>query len=328
MKKFAKSFLAIGLGICLASTSFANLNINSSTNSVVATYTGGNVVLLSDIRPYLKGGANGEYSNEAIKSAVKSYVVNQLKNEWSKKAKSAVSVSESEIENILYSEAARNGLTYADFVRALAYQGYSINQVKAQIRNNLYQEKMNQYLSQNVQTQIDRDAIQFEGYKNYQIALAKGKLAKVDAYDVSYILVKTTPLFDNAQAKKKALDIAKQINSKGLSFSQAAKEYSDDIISAANGGKIGTTDSISNDEERFAIEQAVARMKTGQVSQPIQLPHQGWAIIKYDGKVKVDATLNDYINAAYQNTIASKYSQGATLEQFLLNSVIINYNFD
>ncbi|RIY33415.1 hypothetical protein CKF54_02925 [Psittacicella hinzii] len=326
MKKFAKSILALGLGLSLISPSLASLDVSNNSNSVVATYNG-QTVLVSDIRPYLKGGKDGVYSDDAVKSAVKSFIVAKLKQEWTAKAKASVTVTDAEVENVLYSEAAKNGMTYTDFIRALAYQGYSLPQVKAQIRNGLYQQKMNQYLSQNVQTNIDRDAIQFEGYKNYQIALAQNNLAQVDTYNVSYILIKTTPLFSSEQAKAKTLDIYRKINNKTISFGKAAEEYSDDLISAANDGLLGNIENISNDQVRYAVGQTVERMKVGQVSSPVKLGSD-WAIIKYNEKVKVPATLNDYIEAAYQQTIRSKFNANTTLEQFLLNSVVINYVFE
>ncbi|RIY33080.1 hypothetical protein CJP74_02845 [Psittacicella melopsittaci] len=326
MKKFAKSILAFSLGLSLVGTSFASLDVSNNSNSVVATYNG-QAVLVSDIRPYLKGSNNGVYSDEAVKNAVKAYVVTQLKTEWEAKARASISVTEAEIDNVLYSEAARNGLTYSDFVRALAYQGYSLQQVRSQIRNGLYQQKMNEFLSQNVQTQIDRDAIQFEGYKNYQIALAENNLAQVDTYNVSYIFIQTTPLFSSEQAKAKALDIYRQINRNQITFAKAAQEYSDDIISAANDGLLGNVDTIKNDQERYVISQTVDRMKVGQISAPVDLG-TGWAIIKYNAKEKIDATLNDYVEAAFQQTLRSRYNSNTTLEQFLLNSVVINYVFE
>ncbi|RIY32364.1 peptidylprolyl isomerase [Psittacicella gerlachiana] len=326
MKKFAKSILAFSLGLSLIAPSFASFDLSNNSNSVVATYNG-QVVLASDIKPYLKGGQNNVYSDDAVKNAVRSYIVSKLKQEWTAKAKASVNVTQAEIDNVLYAEAARNGLTYSDFIRALAYQGYSLQQVRAQIREGLYQQKLNEYLSKNVQTNIDRDAIQFEGYKNYQIALAENNLAQVNTYNVSYIFIKTTPLFTSEQAKAKAQNIYKQITSKLITFDQAAEQYSDDVITAANNGLIGNIDNIKDNRERYLMTQAVDKMKVGQISAPINL-ESGWAIIRYNADVKVPATLDDYIEAAFQQTLKSKYNANTTLEQFLLNSVVINYVFE
>lgn len=328
MKKFAKSILAFSLGLSLIAPSFASVDVNSNQNFVVATYTGNNVVLLSDIRHLLKGSKDGVYSDVQVKKAVDSYIISKLKADWTQKAKSSVRVTETEVEDILYEEAARNGMTLSAFTQALAYQGYSLGQLKAQIRNSLYQAKMNKYLAENVQSQIDRDAIQFEGYKNYQIDLAEGKLAKVKAYNVSYILVQVTPMLNASQARAKIQNIAKRIKNNEITFADAAKEYSDDIISAADGGNLGSTANLQNEQEKFVLENTASKLKVGQISAPVQIPGKGYALVSYNEPTTVDASLNDYIDAAYKKNIASRYNANTTLEQFLLNSVVIKYKFE
>lgn len=326
MSKFKKSLLALGLGVTLCFLASVNFNVASASVSekVVASYDH-NLVLLSDIKPYLPKGSNVNNPTKAeIKKATEAYVVSKLKTSWEAKAKKEVTVSDSDVENILYSEAAKNGLTFTDFTRALAYQGININALRAKIKQSLLTQKMHAYLSENVKTQLDKESIELAGYKAYQKAKESNTLVKTPVKEISYIVLKSNPLVSEDQTKNKILSIKKKIDTNAESFADAAYKYSDDLISAANYGKFGLlTDLPPNQIEAFSRE--VNNLKVGQISKAFSVPGLGWVIAKVDGVEKVEAGVNYYINQEYQRVIKEKYS-GNTLETFLLNSVIIHYN--
>lgn len=182
---------------------------------------------------------------------------------------------------------------------------------------------MHAFLTQNVEAKIDHASIEMQGYKNYQQAKKEGKLKSVDTKDVSYILIKTSPVVSSAEAKAKAEQISKELSSNKISFSEAARQYSDDIVSAANNGYLGQVAKLPDDQARV-MQTALQKLKPGQVTKPIYLPNLGWAVVRYDKNSHVEADVSYYINEVFKEKISTDYAAN-TLDQFLLNSVKINY---
>ncbi|MHA3892774.1 SurA N-terminal domain-containing protein [Acinetobacter sp. GXMZU3951] len=82
---------------------------------------------------------------------------------------------------------------------------------------------------------------------------------------VKHILI-TTDARSDAEAKKLADAVAAKIKA-GMSFADAAKQYSDDTASKANGGVVAVYDKgVFGD----AFDTAVAGLKSGQVSAPVK----------------------------------------------------------
>jgi len=91
----------------------------------------------------------------------------------------------------------------------------------------------------------------------------------------SHILIKTSDSVSDEQAKATADDLLQRIN-KGESFSQLAKEFSEDAGSAALGGDL---DYFAKGLMVPSFEEAAFAMKTGEVSEPVKSPY-GYHIIK------------------------------------------------
>lgn len=316
MKKLTSTILAFM--VFAGAASAASYDFTNS-NSVVATYND-NVVLLSDIKPYL--GNNKSPSSAQVHKAVDAYVLRKLRAEWEAKTKAAVRVSESEIDDIVYNEAAKHGLSYSDFVSALQAHGMTIERYRGQIRQALTQARSQEFLSRNVQAAVDREKIEFEGYKKFQIDKANGKLQRLPTFKYSEIVFAVTPLVSDAQAKANAEKVYRDLAAKKLTFAQAAKEYSVNVLTAAEGGYAGTTNLIA-DQSRGVVEATVSKLKQGQFSRPVRTS-AGYAIYKYDGKDTYEADLNWYLNAEYQRTLQDKYRVNS-LDQFLMNSVVLKY---
>ena len=93
---------------------------------------------------------------------------------------------------------------------------------------------------------------------------------------ISHILISA----DSANAEQKANEVASMAKS-GKNFSELAKEYSDDSLTANKGGDLG---SFKKGDLIEPLEQAVERTPEGKVSDPVLSP-AGYHIIKVDKRI-------------------------------------------
>ncbi|MSR88185.1 MAG: tetratricopeptide repeat protein [Candidatus Margulisbacteria bacterium] len=83
---------------------------------------------------------------------------------------------------------------------------------------------------------------------------------------VRHLIVRVTSPTMDATAKAKALDITQKIT-KGLSFQEAARFYSDDLSTKASGGDLGW---VAGGSTEISLDNVLFSLKNGQVSEPIQ----------------------------------------------------------
>jgi peptidyl-prolyl cis-trans isomerase SurA len=93
-----------------------------------------------------------------------------------------------------------------------------------------------------------------------------------------HILIKTSKIVDDAQAREKLESLRQRIEH-GESFAELAKRYSEDA-SAPQGGDLGW---LSPGDTVPAFEQAMDALKDGQVSEPVKTPF-GWHLIQVEGR--------------------------------------------
>ena len=105
----------------------------------------------------------------------------------------------------------------------------------------------------------------------------------VTEYEASHILVKTSELVSNEQAKKKAEDIRRRVVG-GADFAVVAKESSDDTTTAALGGDLGW---FAADAYGAKVGEVVRALKPGEVSQPFETD-VGWHIMKLADTREID----------------------------------------
>ncbi len=122
---------------------------------------------------------------------------------------------------------------------------------------------------------------------------------------VRHILIAPDAITTSAQAKQQLLSIREQIST-GKSFAKLAKEYSDDTVSAANGGELGW---VSDDEMVAPFRRAMDRLKIGQLSQPVHTQF-GWHLIEVQARRKKEDT-NAYRRAQVKKLIYQrKFEEG------------------
>ena len=288
MKKFIlKSFLWATLG-CVAFTSMAQAG-----ERVVATVDG-IPILESQVRANM--GKKGDRQS-ALDKIIDDLLVQKAIQE------SGVKIDPREIDRVVEDTAARNGLTYGQFLDALDYQGISLNTFRQQIANQMMMGAVrNKAINESVA--VTREEVVALGQKMLDEAKLQGTAQKVTSkeYEVRHILLKLNPMLNDAQAKAELTKIRSDILAGKISFSDAALKYSKDYLSGANGGSLGYAF-----PETYAPQfaQTVVQSKQGVISAPFKTEF-GWHILEVTGMRDGDLTAEAYAQKAYEHLVNSQ----------------------
>lgn len=125
----------------------------------------------------------------------------------------------------------------------------------------------------------------------------KGDREEIVQSEVRHILIASTTAVAKSQAAKKLSDIRKRILA-GEDFSQLARIYSDDSVSAANGGNLGW---VSSGEMVPEFEETFQQLPLGEISQPISTQY-GVHIIEVLNRRKKNIT-DQLIRARAENIL-------------------------
>jgi peptidyl-prolyl cis-trans isomerase SurA len=216
-------------------------------------------------------GATRQQISEQHKDLLRSLIDQQL---WLSKAKELDINGETELVKRLNEIRKQYNLeTIEDLEKAAKEQGYSFEDFKANIRNQIItQEVMREEVGRRVQITPG----EVERYFNEH----KQDYAKPESVQLSEILVSTGPDPDDqakiAAGKAKADDLEAKLHAGG-DFSQLAKSFSDGTT-AADGGAFGN---FHRGELAKVFEDATFSLKGGQYTDPIRTK-QGFVIFKVD----------------------------------------------
>lgn len=287
MKKLGlKSLFITLLGV------FAFSSIQAAER-VVATVNG-MPILESQVRSVM--GKKGNYQT-ALDKVIDDILVQKAIKE------SGVKVNPREIDRIVEDIAARNGLTYGQFLDALDYQGISLKAFRQQIANQMMMSGVRNHAISN-SIQVTREEVDALGEKMLNEAKASGTEKKVTGkeYEVRHILLKLTPLLNDAQAKAELNQIRADILSGKTTFADAALKYSKDYLSGANGGSLGYAF-----PEAYVgpFAKAIQTTKPGVISAPFKSEF-GWHILEVTGTRDGDRTEDAYRQKAYEKIVNSQ----------------------
>jgi peptidyl-prolyl cis-trans isomerase SurA len=124
-------------------------------------------------------------------------------------------------------------------------------------------------------------------------------------YNLKHILIKTSPILSDAQAKKMLIDFTKQARQSPKSFGELALKYSEDPLSASKHGDLGWHDLKKFDSN---FEAAALTLTKGKISEPVQSVH-GWHIIKLIDTRKYHGSLNYRQEKARQMIFQRKFHE-------------------
>ncbi|TCP95232.1 periplasmic chaperone for outer membrane proteins SurA [Cricetibacter osteomyelitidis] len=282
-----KSALLAILGLAVATVSIA-------AERVVATVNG-DPVLESQVQSALGKKANNEANRRAATDQVIDNILVQqaIKN-------SGVKITAAQVERAIENIAAQNGITYGQLLDAIEYQGMNINQYRQQIAHQMLMAAVQQ---QNFGKNVDvtREQVESLGNQMFNQAKESGKLQEVTAteYNVRHILLKTNPLLNDNKAKAELSKIRSDIISGKITFADAAKNYSKDYLSGANGGSLGYA--LPN-AYVGAFQNTIVKTKKGVISQPFKTEF-GWHILEVVDTRQSDVTKDVYLQKAYEQIV-------------------------
>lgn len=119
-----------------------------------------------------------------------------------------------------------------------------------------------------------------------------------------HILIKTSVLMTDEQAKAKLEDLRKQILA-GADFAKLAKQYSEDTGSASQGGDLGWLDPGATVP---AFDEHMSKLQVGEISEPFKSQY-GWHIVQVLGRRQADQTAESLKNKAYEEVYNRKSDQ-------------------
>lgn len=282
-------------------TLFAVATANAEER-VVATIDG-YPLMQSQVTKMLGKRANTEANRKtALDDLINDFLVQRAIQE------SGVKVNYAYVDQMIENIAAQNRLTYGQFLDALDYQGITLNQYRQQLAHQIIMEQVRQQaIGQSIQ--IDNHEVEALAKQLMEKDKAKGKLKNVTGtqYRISHILLKTTPILHDSQAKAKLVALSKEIKAGTTTFEAAASANSVDYASGAEGGDLGWN-FLEVYDKTFAS--VAKKSKTGVISAPLKSQF-GWHILKVTDTRQGDRTEDAYLQQAYQQLV-NKQAQDAS----------------
>ena len=276
--------------------------------------------------PILQSQVNAVMGKKGSQRAALDKIIDDMLTDKAIK-ESGVKVNQAEVNRIVEDIAAKNGLTYGQFLDALDYQGISLNAFKQQISRQMLMAGVRNHAIQN-SVDVTREQVDALGKQMFDEAKAKGTAQKVmgKEYEVRHILLKLNPLLNDAQAKAELERIRSEIISGKMTFADAALKYSKDYLSGANGGSLGYAfpeayvgPFLQMDLHKllgslgYAFPEAyvgpfakmVETTPQGTISAPFKSEF-GWHILEVTGSRDGDKTEDAYRQKAYEQIVNSQ----------------------
>lgn len=184
-----------------------------------------------------------------------------------------IKIGEEEIRQAIEDVKKQNNLSQEALVGALASQGLSFDQYKAQLKEQLERLRL---VSQEVRSKIqvgDKDVEEFYAANRARYATEE----RFHARQIFFKLGQKPTGKDVKDVMLRAVRVMVYLKS-GLDFVEMAKKYSDDPNAATDGGDLGT---FRKGDMLPEIEEAIMKMSPGEVSELVITP-AGFHIIKLE----------------------------------------------
>lgn len=269
---------------------------------VIATVDG-YPIMQSQLMKVLGKRANTEANRAAaLNDLINDFLVQRAIQE------SGLKINYAQVDRMIENIAAQNHLTYGQLLDALDYQGISLNQYRQQVAHQMMMEQIRQHtIGQTIQ--IDPQQVKSLAKQLMEKDKAEGKLKSTTGteYRISHILLKTTPILNDAQAKAELIALTNEIKAGKTTFESAASANSVDYASGAEGGDLGWN-FLEIYDPTFA--NIANKSKTGVISAPFKSQF-GWHILKVTDTRQGDRTEDAYLQQAYQQ-LMNKQAQDAS----------------
>jgi len=223
--------------------------------------------------------------------------------------------------------------TEDEFQRQLKARGYTVQDLKADIRQQVSIQKL---INREVLAKIaitDQDVQDFynQNRAQFNVAEPQYRLAQIvitPHKDAQLRNRKNDDATTDAEAKRKAAALEQQLST-GADFSTLAMDYSEDPASSGSGGDLGYVPESSLSQSDPALKKAVLAMKPGQTSDVIVL-RDSYRILKLVAKEApgqrelsdpaVQQSVRDNLHNRKEQLLRAAYLASARNE-----SAIVNY---
>jgi peptidyl-prolyl cis-trans isomerase SurA len=211
-----------------------------------------------------------------------------------------IKVSEEEIRQSIEEVKKQNKMSQERLIEALAGQGLSFDQYKAQIKDQLERLRL---MSQEVKAKVQVTLKEVLEY--YQANRAKfGEQELYRARHILFVIPKDVTDSDLAKIRDKADKVLKEAKG-GADFTELAKKYSDDPNVATDGGELGT---FKKGDLLPEMESVVLKLNPGEVSEPVR-SKSGLHIIKLEKKFLGDIKPFDDVKGEIEENLYRQKSE-------------------
>jgi len=219
----------------------------------------------------------------------------------------SIRVGDDEVKQAIEDVKKQNNMTQEALVKALAGQGLSFEQYRAQLQDQLEKLKL---VSMEVRSKIHVSETETREYYDANQA----KYREEETFRARHIFFKTNekaPADEIKRSMNTALMVLAEAKS-GMDFAELAKSYSEDPAARKDGGDLGR---FKKGDMQPELEQAILVMKPGDVSELVYTA-LGFHIIKLEerviGKLKPFETVkNDIEETLYRKKSEERFSMWA-----------------
>ena len=242
-------------------------------NKILATVDG-EPVTVYQLKRYTQDSIRGRQLSASVDQSglLEALITDKLiQKEVSEKG---VVVRDEDIDRYIEAIKQRNNLDDEKLKTALAGQGLTFESYRAQIREELERDQL---VGREIRGKVSVTPEEVERY--YQAHLSEYSTPeRVQVAHIVFRLESDAPADKVAAITARAQDLYQRIK-KGADFAEMAKQYSEDP-SGQNGGDLGW---FKPGELLDSLEQAAARLKVGEVSEPVR-SKVGLHLLKLEGR--------------------------------------------
>jgi peptidyl-prolyl cis-trans isomerase SurA len=260
------------VGLCLLLTA-APAALGEVVNKVLATIDG-DPVTMYQLKKYTERNIRARQDNAPVdQAAILDAVITDkiIEKEVSEKG---IVVRDEEIDHYIEGIKERNKLNDEQLKEALAAQGLTMESYRTQIREEIQKAQL---INREIRGKVNVTPEEVQRYYEAHIS-EYSTPARIELAHIVFRLEPNAPPDKVAATTAKADDVYKRIQ-KGADFAEMAKEYSEDA-SGQNGGTLGW---FKQGEMLDDLEKAAARLKVGEVSEPVRSP-VGLHLIKLEAR--------------------------------------------
>jgi peptidyl-prolyl cis-trans isomerase SurA len=210
-----------------------------------------------------------------------------------------IKVSDEELRQAIDDVKKQNNFTQEALVSALQSQGISFDQYKAQLREQIERLRL---MGQEVRAKVQVGDKEIRAY--YEANLNHFSDEMFQARHIFFVVNDKTAEADVKRIMATAMTVLQEARS-GKDFSELAKKYSDDHLTAKEGGELGT---FKKGEMLPEIENTVATMNPGDISDLVITP-AGFHIIKLEKRFSKNARTFDEAKAEIEEILFRKKSE-------------------